>query len=280
LLLALMAAFLINNFLTANKQKTFKLDILTAKFDMRKGDKIVASALDSMPIDASVYADWMVTTDRQNQVINYFTAIDIKKGQPIIFNALQLQQRRREPLAPLIPAGLRAVSIPVTNISSVSGLIERGDRVDILIALDVPVFTKETMNVQNVGNVPLTREQKEKVLVYLLQDITVVATGRSIMEDVSVTALGEEVEGGYETVSITITPEEAAVVGFANFAADEGGAPFYLLLRNPTDNTILERPQITKMDNVLDMTNLDFLLKKGNQIRRPERIETGTETTQ
>ncbi len=91
-----------------------------------------------------------------------------------------------------LPAGVRAVTLPVDSVSSQAGLIEPGDRVDLLVTL---------------------REAQGMVTVPLLEDVPVLATGQLTEGEA-----GAGKEGRYPTLTLAAAPNDAARIAHARDA--------------------------------------------------------------
>jgi pilus assembly protein CpaB len=269
IILAIFAVFLIVEFLNSRQTTITRIPIIVAAFDIREGDKIQSVHLRSKHIDRRAYIDSMLTSGEENAYLGYSAAMDIGVGNPILKGALKLETSAREQFAPKITTGMRALSIPVGSISSVSQLVEPGDRVDILIHLEVMAPIENTADIRNLGMVPIMTEVKEPMSIYLLQDVKVMATGK-ILE--STLKKSQNLDLGYATITIECTPDEAAVVAFAAFASNQtlgGAGAFTLLLRNPQDDGYLEKVTVTRFESLIDLANLESLFQRS----RSRRIE-------
>jgi Flp pilus assembly protein CpaB len=139
------------------------------------------------------------------------------------------------PLSELIPSGKQAITIGLDNIRGVNGFVEAGDRVNLIVTLDIqadvipadfptldPETGAETPGEEETITVNYTR--------YVLQGLPVLAVGRDIRPDedaptvidVEPAPTTEGVEGeteedlGNDTVFvIEVTPEEAERLAFA-----------------------------------------------------------------
>ena len=135
------------------------------------------------------------------------------------------------PLSEQIPAGKQALTISTSNVQGVNGFVEAGDRINMIITLDIE-FDLIPVDFEGIGlpQDPSTGEQpttatgeEEKVVVtftrYVLQGLPVLATGRDIRpdEDAPPTV---EVESGTEA-----TTEEPAI--------DEGNSTVFTLEVTP-----------------------------------------------
>jgi len=156
------------------------------------------------------------------------------------------------PLAELIPEGKQAITISADQITGVNGFVEAGDRINVIVTLDIefrltalaeqtpdfgipvepPPGEEETPTDEEVATVTYTR--------YVLQGLPVIAVGRDIRttEDapISITVDGEAaaaqegeaaVDAGNSTVfTLEVTPEQAERLVFAQ----QSGALYFTLV--------------------------------------------------
>ncbi len=112
-------------------------------------------------------------------------------------------------LAPIIPKGMRAVTIRVNDVAGVAGFVLPGMRVDVLVTGRPPD--------NDEGTVTIT----------VLQNILVLSAGQTIQPDAEGRAINAP------TVTLLVTPEQAETL---TLAASEGRVQ--LVLRNGSDQTI------------------------------------------
>ena len=115
-------------------------------------------------------------------------------------------------LAPVIPVGMRAVSVHVTDVAGVSGFVLPGLRVDVLVTGRPP---------GNDGSMTTT----------CLQNILVLSAGQTIQPD----ARGQAIQT--PTVTLLVTPEQAETI---TLAGNEG--KIQLVLRNSSDQEVAKTP--------------------------------------
>lgn len=115
-------------------------------------------------------------------------------------------------LAPIIPVGMRAVSVRVNDVAGVAGFVLPGMRVDVLV-------TGRPPNAD--GTVTAT----------CLQNILVLSAGQTIQPD----ARGQAIQA--PTVTLLVSPEQAETLTLAN---NEGH--IQLVLRNSGDQTVEKTP--------------------------------------
>lgn len=115
-------------------------------------------------------------------------------------------------LAPVIPAGMRAVSVRVTDVVGVAGFVQPGLKVDVLVTGRPPR-----------GEAPMTST--------VLQNITVLSSGTTLAAD----ARGQAISA--QSVTLLVTPEQAEIL---TLASNEGR--IQLVLRNSKDNEVRATP--------------------------------------
>lgn len=134
------------------------------------------------------------------------TTVPLAAGE-IIYRTKLAGKDEKTALAFHVPAGKRAVSVPVNEVSGVAGFIQAGDRVDLI--LTVP------------------------------KDIGLRERSRLVLEDVPVLAVAQSMEvreepardlKGYTTLTLAVSPEQAVLVAFG----EEFGS-FLVALRSPGD---------------------------------------------
>jgi pilus assembly protein CpaB len=139
--------------------------------------------------------------------------LPVKQGDLILFRHFDASV---DPgVLPAIPAGKKAISIPVSATSSVSYFIRPGDLVDVMATYAEPVEEQESVGRRNIAEAKTTR---------------------SILEAVSVLAVGAEYRrseiqqnDAYGTVTLLVSMEEAAKLIFAR---DFYRAELTLILRS------------------------------------------------
>jgi pilus assembly protein CpaB len=135
------------------------VDVVAAAHDLPIGARIQADALrlvrwprDSIPPGAF--------TDPQ-AVTGAFTRAEFFANEPIVANKLYMGDRAGGVMPLLIPAGMRAMSVPVDEVADIAGFVQPHTRVDVLVAVsggssDTPPFSR--IVVQNVEVLAVAQE--------------------------------------------------------------------------------------------------------------------------
>ena len=220
---ALVAAMVVYSALKKREsqieQATVKsVPVAVAAKDLPIGSKIDASSVklvrwskDDMPPGAF--------TDT-GSIMNQFTRTSFVTNEPIVGNRLFSGDKNAGVLPLLIPSGMRAISVPVDEVSDISGFVLPHSRVDLLVS---------ATNRQN-GNQPFSK--------IVLQNVEVLAVAQEIE---NTNADKPEV---VRVVTLLVTPDQAERVVLATH---EG--PLRMAMRNYEDKKIVETDGI-------DMTEL------------------------
>jgi pilus assembly protein CpaB len=118
-------------------------------------------------------------------------------------------------LAPVIPVGMRAVTVRVNDVVGVAGFVLPGMRVDVTVTGRPPAGT-------------------ETLTTTVLQNITVLSAGQTMAPDARGAAINAP------TVTLLVTPEQAEVI---ILAGSEGR--IQLILRNGSDNDVQKTSGVT-----------------------------------
>jgi len=186
----------------------------TAQIYVAKTDIIIGDELSDKNV---VLAEWpkgripLGSTSDIEELKERFARTRLYEGEPIL--KAKLMDSNNGSKSTTIPAGFRVVSVRVTIYSSVSGLVEPGDRVDLL------VFLRKNQDIPTTGTKTI------------LQDVTVFAVDSETER--SVDSSGEA--RSLRTVSLLVQPEQAETILLAGQLGE-----LSLALRRPNDH--LEGP--------------------------------------
>lgn len=157
----------------------------------------------SVPTEA-VHPNAILTKEK---AVGGITSSEIIKGEQLLSDRV-VTDGTAALLSYSVPETMRAITIPMNEISGVGGYIEAGDRIDILVS-----YADTEIN-------------PTKVVYTQLQNIEVLVEGPAV-------ASTEEAQTGVPTsLTVLVTPAQAEVLAFAYV---NGG--FHYTLRNPIDNT-------------------------------------------
>ncbi|MBN8441746.1 MAG: Flp pilus assembly protein CpaB [Thauera sp.] len=194
---------------------------VVAKEDLPAGERIDHERV----AVREVPADWLhsdaITPDQFDRVAGSTLSFPARRGEPLLWS--QLADKRAASLSARLLPGRRAVTLAVDEISSISGLLEPGDTIDLML---------------NV------RRNDRNLTLPLVQGITVLATGKRTANDAGRDA-GPD---GFATITL----DASAADGERIVAARTIGS-ITALLRAPGD---IAR-QVSRPHDALSMLGLD-----------------------
>lgn len=208
LVIGSIAAFAARNYLTGQmaaieaRGKGETVKVVVAKRPLTRGELITSDnvAVRSVPLDYAHSS--AMRPDQMDKFDGQTLAFGAKAGEMILWS--MVEGKKVPTFSARVEVGRRAITVPVDEINSISGLLEPGDLVDLMVTIN----------------------QKEKKFTFpLLQTVRVMATGQRQVDDPK---SGERRQ--YSTVTLDATPEQAQTI----IVAREAGK-ITALLRNPID---------------------------------------------
>jgi pilus assembly protein CpaB len=239
LVMAVLAVFFVSSYVTSieeDAKKKFGTEILVikAKKDIKEMETITENVLyyDKVPknfLEPAAISFEKDTEDKETSrglksLAGTIALVPIKKNEQVTFNKLT-DPGMRTGLAPQVAPGRRAFAIPVNEISGISKLVKPGDRVDLIVVIDVD------------------GKKENRIAKTVLQDVVVLSTGRSVTNNVArwveadqfggkdkVRSLVEDASFGTVTLEVEPTQAQALALVLAN-----GDNTLSLSLRNNDD---------------------------------------------
>jgi pilus assembly protein CpaB len=179
-----------------------KVGVLVAKSPIAPGQVISVDNLAIREIPEEWHQSSAVTPEQFDRVTGQTLAFNLAPGEMLMWS--MLEQRRAATFSARVAIGRRAITLPVDEISSISGMLEPDDLIDLLITVE--------------------RDGKKQTRP-LMQKVRVMATGQRSEQG----GAGEEMRM-YSTVTLDVTLAEAETL----ILAREIGK-LTALLRHPDD---------------------------------------------
>lgn len=227
-----------------------KVKILVAKHDLVAGDVINAEKdLDLKVVFANSLSGEEIRLEDVSRTHQQKLVTSKKKGSYFQWRDFELPTLgfAGSPLARMVRKSERALSVSVDMNSSVSGMIQPNDHVDIVGTFRFPGDDKSSTF--------------DQVTLTILQNVTVLAVGQQVSSALQRAGAAGERPRNYATMTLAVTPKEAEMLVFAQ---QKGTLTF--TLRNPVD------PYVEK-----DLQNVNFIYLKSNfgkyTEERRERLE-------
>jgi pilus assembly protein CpaB len=183
------------------------VSVVVAKFDLVTGEVVSSEnmAVRSIPIDVSPGS--AVRPDRFESYAGMKLTRPLRGGEPLLAEIVQPADVGG--LAMRVRQGIRALTLNVDEVSSVSGMLRPGDRIDLLFTARSPAG----------GGVAVGESTS-----VLVQDVPILATGRQVA------AVTEENSRGFTSITMELSPDDAKRV----VAAQRAGR-ITAMLRHPDD---------------------------------------------
>lgn len=212
-----LAAFGARNYLStqmaeieAREKNKATVQMVVAKADLGKGSALSADNVAVRPVPKEWAHSGAITPEQFGRAEGSVLAHPANAGEPLIWS--QLEGQRTPTFSARLSQGRRAVTVPVDEISSVSGMVEPGDLIDVVVSL---------------------KKDSKNFTFTLLQSVTVLATGtKASPEEKDPAGRGRT----FTTITLDTTPEDAKRI----IAAREVGR-ITALLRAPNDASSVSR---------------------------------------
>lgn len=191
--------------------KVKTVNVLVARQELKQGDHITTEtvAVRAIPVDYANSA--AITPDAYERVEGQSLSYPVKAGEMILWSLLE--EKKGATFSARVEVGHRAMTVPVDEINSISGLLEPGDLIDLLVSLEL---------------------KGKKTTLPLLQSVKVLATGQR-----SVDTPSDNERKSYSTVTIDTSPDEAR-----NLVLAREAGKITALLRNPQDAHHLDHKNV------------------------------------
>jgi len=204
--IALLSAAALTWFLYANtivpKQEK-KLVVLAAARDLTVGSMVRKTDLRRISLGSRDVPKGAVTTERE--AVNRVVLYPVSVNETLLLSKLS-NTTSAEGVAATIEPGYRAVSVQITDVNAVSGLIQPGSRVDVL-------FTRPG-------------SMAEAITSTILQNVRVLAIGRTL----AIPTTTDPKAPKAAAATLVVTPQDAQKL---ELAKNQG--KISLTLRNPQD---------------------------------------------
>ena len=230
-------------------------DVVVARQPLPDGGVVLPNMVAKRSVPMEYVHDDALTPATFQQFAGRPLNVPVAAGKPLLASFFAAP---RKVFADEIEQGVRAITIPVDEISSISGMLRAGDRIDFMYVAD------KSSTSSSIANEP-------PVVVPLLQDVEVRATGQITSEQfASLRKRGDVsaetdpyVQQRYSTVTVAIQPHDAQKLILAQRMGKIVAA-----LRNPDDRAT----QRTGVDTV----ELDGIVDSFRPMRaRPVAMATG-----
>lgn len=247
IILGLVTVFLLNNYINSLKATEevgpiiVYTDVVLAQVSLPKNTKITEEMLEVVAIpEEALHPDAVKSMEA---IVDGVTKAEIVKGEQVLFSKVVTEDVKTD-LAYEVPEGMRAITIPVDEITGVANYITQGDKIDVLVTIET-VDEEETKEAAQAAAEDEAQAQEivEEMIKYSiktftqLQNIEVLEVGNlqsKVRTNVDPEAPSVEALQP-SSITILVSPEQAEVIAFATLNGN-----FHLTLRNPLDTNKIE----------------------------------------
>jgi pilus assembly protein CpaB len=193
--------------------------VVVARRDLQRGDPVSAETMAVRQIPTDLAPSNGVSPERFESFIGSTLALSVRSGEPLLSvaiagaDAAHFSQRLR--------TGFRAITIAVDEVNALSGMLQPGDRIDLML-------TARAADARHDGH--------DQTIV-LMQDVLILATGRQVHPDLR--ADGESSrspERQFGAITIEVDPDRAQRL----IVAQRSGR-ITATLRNPADRGAISK---------------------------------------
>jgi pilus assembly protein CpaB len=199
--------------------------IVVAATDIQAGDAVGSNNVAARNVPTRFVSSNALSPDDFDSIDGQKVVVALRRGDPI--ERGQLERPDRPAFSATLVSGDRAITFPVDEISSISGMLVPGDSIDLLYT--GPGVTQNSFGGKDNGGTG----PKELLHVRpILQAVPVLATGKTTQKRVISTQDGgsKEVNVDFTTVTLQVLPSQAEEI----LMAQKLGA-LTAVLRSPTD---------------------------------------------
>jgi pilus assembly protein CpaB len=187
--------------------------VVVARRDLQRGDPVSAETMAVRQIPSDLAPSSGISPERFESYIGSTLTLSVRSGEPLLTvaiagsDAAHFSQRLR--------TGFRAITIAVDEVNALSGMLQPGDRIDLML-------TARAADARNDGH--------DQTIV-LMQDVLILATGRQVHPDLRGDAeSSKSQERQFGAITIEVDPDRAQRL----IVAQRSGR-ITAILRNPTD---------------------------------------------
>jgi pilus assembly protein CpaB len=206
LVFGLLAAFSVSRYLSSAQANSNATKVVIAKVDIPLGTKIIPEQVGEVELQSNTIPDGAF--ESAEKLVGRVAIVNIAAREAITDTKLA-PQGTEGGLTALIPEGYRAMTVKVDDAAGVSGFIQPGTLVDVVVVID----PKENSTNQD----PISK--------VVLQNIKVLANAQNIDRPKN-----EREATTVKAVTLQVTPEQAEKLALAS---NEG--KLQLIMRNSTD---------------------------------------------
>ena len=276
IILGVVAVIMVGLYIRSIKTSVYRgmeaVKIIVADKDLSQGEIITDKNIAARNYPAKYVGRRAIKVEDAGLIIGKKLKWGIQKGRPILWSDIELFEDKD--VSSLIPPGKRAISIPVSEVSGVAGLIYPGAIVDILYVFDIKKLLPHTFKKSIKSSPESLREElmrkalgepgEEKGVFFIAQNVEVLAVD-------NLTTYGSKSEkteysktAGYSTITILVEPKLAALLSYAL----ENGKLIFVLKNKKDTQKVKEKERVIVTEDLIKMIGgaYEKIKKRGAEI--------------
>lgn len=210
----------VQDFLAAERERlrpqVKTVEIVVAKRNLKAGDAVSADTMALRQVPEAYAASQAVREESFKGYQGLRLTQALQAGEALL--PVMVAGAEVASFSARIKPGIRAMTLQVDEVNSVSGMLQPGDRIDLLMSARLPAASSAPA--PGAPAMPADRT------VALMQDLLILATGRSVRPGGS----EETPSRGFNAITVEVSPEQAQRLVVAQRAGK-----LTALLRNPGD---------------------------------------------
>ena len=157
---------------------------------LKAGTRLIHDDLAIRDLPVGYVSQDSFSLDQASNMLGKILLADVRPGE--VLTRLHLSEPESIELSSKIDAGYRAITIPVDQINSISGLLKPNDKIDLYVSFD---------------------HSGKRLTALLVENISVLATGKSLVsEDSNSSKSGSGFGSSFATVTLSATAEQAVKI--------------------------------------------------------------------
>jgi pilus assembly protein CpaB len=221
ILFAVMAVFAVKSYVqnTINEEKARlrpneeTVEVMVVKTDVKRGVVVSSDLFAVRKVPKTYTTGGTITPNMFNSVEGARVSVDMRGGEMLLKSSLEGADVTT--FATKIKPGIRAMTIAVDDLNSISGMLQPGDKVDLFL-------TFKTLEAPGAGSG--ARKDQTRLL---MQQLPVMATGKQVRPNA-----GDAVLRAFTNITVEVTLLDAQKLILAQKAGTISA-----VLRNPTDSS-------------------------------------------
>lgn len=190
--------------------KSEMVEVVVARRDLRRGDLVGPETMAARSMPREFAPGGAITPARFDTVAGAKLQLPMKAGEPLF--ATSLVSVEAGPISNRIKPGIRAMTIVVDEVNSLSGMLQPGDHIDLMLS---------------VRPAPVAGVIQPEITRTLMQDVAVMAVGRQSRASTNDEPTNPR---GYTSITVEVDPERAQKLVVA-----QRSGKLTAVLRNPND---------------------------------------------